>query len=174
MWTRDHEVWFWQVYAPLTLSGMEINERVLYILGCTSPNCGLDPARFVLEWVCILVNGQCVECEAGNLSLTHHTCFDSWCTIRFQKNFSQDGAAGVDQTESVGDLSAKPLDCASIPSNVLHVHGYGEKLKPICIYGVLIALLINIVYCLYQQFLVLWGKLQMQVAGSFNQLSPDR
>ncbi len=144
MWTRDHEVWFWQVYAPLTLSGKEINERVLYILGCTSPNCGLDPARFVLEWVCILVNGQCVECEAGNLSLTHHTCFDSWCTIRFQKNVSQEGAAGVDQTESVGDLSAKPSDCASIPSNVLHVHGYGEKLKPICIYGVLIALLINL------------------------------
>jgi hypothetical protein len=112
MWTRDHEVWFWQVYAPLTLSGKEINERVLYILGCTSPNCGLDPA--------------------------------SWCTIRFQKNVSQEGAAGVDQTESVGDLSAKPSDCASIPSNVLHVHGYGEKLKPICIYGVLIALLINL------------------------------
>jgi hypothetical protein len=121
-----------------------------------------------------LVNGQCVECETGNLSLTHHACFDSWCTIRFQKNVSQEGAAGVDQTESEGDSSAKPSDCASIPSNVLHVHGYGEKLKPICIYGVLIALLINIVYCLYQQFLVLWGKLQMQVAGSFNQLLPDR
>jgi len=83
-----------QVYAPLTLSGKEINERVLYILGCTSPNCGLDPA--------------------------------SWCTIRFQKNVSQEGAAGVDQTESVGDLSAKPSDCASIPSNVLHVHGWQE------------------------------------------------
>jgi hypothetical protein len=34
-----------QVFAPLTLSGKEINECVLYILGCTSPNCGLNPAR---------------------------------------------------------------------------------------------------------------------------------
>jgi hypothetical protein len=73
-----------------------------------------------------LVNGHCAECEAGNLSLTHHACFDSWCTIRFQKNVSQEGAAGVDQTESVGDSSAKPSDCASIPSNVLHVHGWQE------------------------------------------------
>ncbi|KAH8948986.1 hypothetical protein BDL97_10G006500 [Sphagnum fallax] len=35
-----------QVYVPLTLPGKEINEQVLYILGCTSPNCGLDPASW--------------------------------------------------------------------------------------------------------------------------------
>ncbi|CAM6040715.1 unnamed protein product [Sphagnum compactum] len=55
-----------QVYAPLTLSGKEINERVLYILGCTSPNCGLNPA--------------------------------SWCTIRFQKDVSQEEAAAESST----------------------------------------------------------------------------
>jgi pre-rRNA-processing protein TSR4 len=107
-----------QVYAPLTLPGKEINERVLYILGCTSPNCGLDPA--------------------------------SWCTIRFQKDVSQEEATAVDQTESVGDSSAMFSDCPTIPSKVLYVHGYGEKLKPICIYGVLITLLINVLYCLCQ------------------------
>jgi hypothetical protein len=99
--TRDHEVRFlWQVYAPLTLPGKEINERVLYILGCTSPNCGLDPA--------------------------------SWCTIRFQKDVSQEEAAAVDQTESEGDSSAMLSDCPTIPSKVLHVHGYGGRnLQPV-------------------------------------------
>ncbi|KAH9549189.1 hypothetical protein CY35_10G006500 [Sphagnum magellanicum] len=84
-----------QVYAPLTLPGKEINERVLYILGCTSPNCGLHPA--------------------------------SWCTIRFQKDVSQEEAAAVDQTESVGDSSAMLSDCPTIPSKVLHVHGWQES-----------------------------------------------
>ncbi len=65
-------------------------------------------------------------------------------------NVSHEEAAAVDQTESVGDSNAMLSDCPTIPSKVLHVHGYGEKLKSICIYGVLITLLINVLYCLCQ------------------------
>ncbi|CAK9859088.1 unnamed protein product [Sphagnum jensenii] len=83
-----------QVYAPLTLSGKEINERVLYVLGCTSPNCGLNAA--------------------------------SWCTIRFQKDVSQEEAAAVDRTESVGDSSAMLSDCPTVPLKT-DEQGWGDE-----------------------------------------------
>jgi hypothetical protein len=89
-------------------------------------------------------------CSAKVTQVCYCTCFDSWCTIRFQKDVSQGEAAAVDPTESVGDSSAMSSDCPTVPSQVLHAHGYGEKLKPICIYGVRITLLINVVYCLCQ------------------------
>ncbi len=94
-------------------------------------------------------------CSAKVTQLWHHTCFDSWCRFRFQKDVSQEEATAVDWTESVGDSSAMLSDCPTVPLKVLHVHGYGEKLKPICIYRVRITLLINVVYCLCQWFLVL-------------------
>ncbi|KAH8948966.1 hypothetical protein BDL97_10G005500 [Sphagnum fallax] len=66
-------------------------------------------------------------CSAKVTQVCYCTCFDSWCTIRFQKDVSQGEAAAVDPTESVGDSSAMSSDCPTVPSQVLHAHGLQES-----------------------------------------------
>lgn len=43
-----------QVYAPLTIRGIEIDERTLYIFGCPSSSCGISP----LSWRTIRVQSS--------------------------------------------------------------------------------------------------------------------
>jgi hypothetical protein len=126
------------------------------LLGHTN-YCSFLPVLFLFTFsavpLSLLEANRVLHMTSNQPSVTmekNQTCFGSWCTIRFQKDVSHEEAAAVDQTESVGDSSAMLSDCPTIPSKVLHVHGYGEKLKSICIYGVLITLLINFLYCLCQ------------------------
>ncbi|XP_068656276.1 uncharacterized protein [Aristolochia californica] len=114
-----------QVYAPIIRNGMKIEERTIYIFGCTMPNCGSNPN----SWCTLRVQRSCIivdtNSSAEDLVPLSPSSSDNWWEVNVMVHSSAE-----DDDGSEDDLDFQDLGKALSEAACLTAHSNRETGQP--------------------------------------------
>ncbi|KAJ0988346.1 hypothetical protein J5N97_006702 [Dioscorea zingiberensis] len=117
-----------QVYAPISLSTVKIEERVIYVLGCPTPKCG-SKSR---SWKVLRLQKCDIELQSGSTNQKAMPAEESPCSVSKAGNWWKEGLfdnasqGGGDESNDTLDLSELALalsQTATLASNLKNQNG---------------------------------------------------
>ncbi|CAH9089643.1 unnamed protein product [Cuscuta epithymum] len=120
-----------QVYAPISSKGVEIEERIIYIFGCVTPECGITPVSWKALRVQKLVSGEGSNAPADDtvpLPTSYSTLNNDWKEDLLSFDFAEEEDSENDiDLEELSRAFSQAASLASHSKKKVRDHGHNAK-----------------------------------------------